>query len=99
MVKTDMPSNAPKRSTQPGWHQQDIQHAIRKRGTTLAELSRQSGLARGTLQTIFYKRYPRGQQIVADFIGVSLHELWPDWYGPDNSPRPLEGRLHVRAGQ
>lgn len=78
-----------------GWHQQDIQAEIRKRGSTLAELSRQHGLNRGTLQTVFYKRYPKGQAIVADFIGRTLHELWPNWYGPDNEPLPTQGRLHV----
>lgn len=74
-----------------GWHQQDIQAAIRKRGTTLAELSRQAGLSPGTLQTVFSKRYPRGQRLVAQFIGVPVQTLWPHWYGPKGELLPLGG--------
>lgn len=73
------------------WHQQDILAEIRKRGATVASLSRDNGLNRGTLQTAFYKRYPRGQAIIAAFISVSRHELWPDWYGPDDGLMPLQG--------
>ena len=80
-----------------GWHQQDIQSEIRKRGSTIAELSRQHGLNRGTLQGVFSKRYPKGQAIVAAFIGRSRHELWPHWYGPEDQLLPLGGRLHVVA--
>lgn len=78
-----------------GWHQQDIQAEIRKRGSTLSELSRTHDLDRGTLQAVFYKRYPKGQRIVAAFIGRSLHELWPHWYDEQNELRPLQGRPHL----
>ena len=73
------------------WHQQDILAEIRKRGETLASLSRGAGLNRGTLQSVFSKRYPKGQKIVAEFIGVSRHELWPHWYGPSDELLPLGG--------
>lgn len=78
-------------SSETGWHQQDIQAEIRKRGATLASLSRQHGLHRATLQTIFYKRYPKGQALVATFIGRSRHELWPQWYGPGDELLPIQG--------
>lgn len=73
------------------WHQQDILAEIRKRGATVASLSRANGLVTGTLQTVFYKRYPRGQQIVADFIEVPRQELWPEYYDASNALLPLQG--------
>ena len=72
--------------------QADIIAEIHKRGSTLADLSRQSGLNRSTLQGVFYKRYPKGQALVASFIGRSRHELWPEWYAPDDKLLPLGGR-------
>ena len=73
----------------PGWEPEYIKAEIRRRGSSLAELSRRNGLSRGTLQAVFYKRYPRGQRIVADFIGRTRHELWPAWYGPNDELLPL----------
>lgn len=97
MVKQPMKAATEPPTTGPGgWHQQDIQAEIRKRGATITELSRRAGLKDGTLQTVFYKRYPRGQAIVAEFVGRSRHELWPHWYGPRDELLPLSGRLHVR---
>lgn len=78
-----------------GWDHQAIQAEIRRRGTTLAQIARDNGLQRGTLQMIFYKRYPKGQAIVAAFLGRTRHELWPHWYGPDDAPLPLSGRVYV----
>lgn len=77
-----------------GWDQHRIQAEIRRRGSSLAQLSRENGVARGTLQGVFYKRYPRGQAIVAAFIERTRHELWPHWYGPDDELLPLGGRVY-----
>jgi Ner family transcriptional regulator len=74
-----------------GWHQQDILAEVRKRGATISSLSRDHGLSRGTLQTAFYKRYPRGQRIIAEFLGLTCHELWPHWFGPNDELLPLQG--------
>lgn len=90
-----MPPNEDHSATRAGWHQQDIQAEIRKRGSTVTELSRRHGLHRGTLQSAFYKRYPKGQAIIAEFLNRTRHELWPGWYGPEDELLPLEGRRHV----
>lgn len=73
------------------WHQQDILAEIRKRGTTVSALARLHGVQRGTLNQVFYKRSPKGQRIIAEFLGVSRHELWPHWYGPNDEPVSLQG--------
>lgn len=77
------------------WDQQAIVAEIRRRGSTISQLSRDNSLARGTLQGVFYRRYPRGQTIVANFIGRAKHELWPQWYGEDDKLLPLAGGIHV----
>ena len=80
-----------------GWHQQDILAAIRKRGETVASLNRLHGYKPGVLRTVFYKRFPKGQRIVADFIGVPVEELWPAWFGPGGTLKPTQGGTQRRA--
>jgi Ner family transcriptional regulator len=69
------------------WHKQDIIAAVRKRGTTLNRLSIERGFFRNTLNDACTKRFPRAQQVIADFLGVTRQEIWPEFYRPDGSPR------------
>lgn len=80
-------------SAEEGWHQQDILAAVRKRGATIASLNRDNGFRPAVLRTAFYKRWPKGQRIIADFIEVPVEELWPQWYGPGGVPRKLQGAV------
>ncbi|TXN71623.1 helix-turn-helix domain-containing protein [Methylobacterium sp. WL6] len=80
-----------------GWHQQDILAAIRKKGATVSSLNRDNGFRPGVLRTVFYKRWPGGQRIIADFLQVPVEELWPHWYGPGGTLKPLQGATRGRA--
>ena len=72
------------------WHRQDIIAAVRKRGTSLAQLATDHGYDRGTLtRSLYSKRYPKAHAIIAAFLGQSRHELWPHWYGPADELLPL----------
>jgi Ner family transcriptional regulator len=71
-----------------GWSHQKIVFAIRERGSTIAQLSRDAGYERRTLHAALYKRHPRAHAVIAGFLKVSRHELWPHWYGPDDQPLP-----------
>ena len=73
------------------WDQPAIQAEIRRRGSSVAELSRNNGLKGGTLYSAFYKRWPKGQKLIADYIGKPVEELWPHWYGPGGTLKPLQG--------
>ncbi|MCC8466484.1 helix-turn-helix domain-containing protein [Photorhabdus bodei] len=67
-------------TTQNDWHQADIIAALRKRGTTLAALSRESGLSSSTLSNALILRWPKGERIIADRLGVHPSEIWPSRY-------------------
>ncbi|HBY9734397.1 TPA: transcriptional regulator [Klebsiella pneumoniae] len=51
------------------------------KGTTLASLSRNSGLNARTLNNALDRRYPKGERIIASAIGVEPSEIWPSRYG------------------
>jgi Ner family transcriptional regulator len=64
-----------------GWHRQDVVAAVKKRGSNLAKLSREHGFARTTMHAALYRRHPRAQAVIADFLGVRPRDIWPHWYG------------------
>ncbi|WP_170870470.1 helix-turn-helix transcriptional regulator [Pantoea sp. 1.19] len=62
------------------WHRADIIAALRKQGTTMAELSRRSGLASSTLSNTLSRPWPKGERIIALALHVSPEEIWPSRY-------------------
>lgn len=68
------------------WHPEDIKAAVRKTGTTLARLGRENKFGRSTLYEALTQRWPAAHLVIAQCLGVSRHELWPQWYGPDGEP-------------
>lgn len=62
------------------WHRADILAAIKKKGGTLAQLSRDNGLHERTLYNALERHWPKGEQIIADYIGVATHTIWPERY-------------------
>ena len=62
------------------WHRDDTLAELKKRGTSLARISRESGLASTTLNNALSKRWPKGERIIAQALGVSPVEIWPSRY-------------------
>ena len=54
--------------------------AIREKGSTLAQLSIDAGLHPRTLGNALERKYPKGEKIIADFIGIPPQEIWPERY-------------------
>lgn len=62
------------------WHQADIIAAIRKKGTTLAAVSRGAGLSSSTLSNALTRKWPKGEKLIAEAIGVNPELIWPSRY-------------------
>ncbi|MBD2816556.1 helix-turn-helix domain-containing protein [Xenorhabdus sp. Flor] len=69
--------------TQKDWHPAEIICALRKRGTTLAALSRESGLSSSTLANTLSRSWPKGELIIAARLGMDPAEIWPSRYFDD----------------
>lgn len=63
-----------------GWHQADIIAGLRKKGTSLAALSRASGLSSSTLANALCRPWPKGEFLIAEAIGIHPSEIWPERY-------------------
>lgn len=62
------------------WHPADIIAALKKSGTTLAALSRHSGLSSSTLANALSRAWPKGEWIIANHLNIHPAEIWPSRY-------------------
>lgn len=69
------------------WHKADIIAAIHKKGSSLAELSRLAGLSSSTLANTLTRPWPKGERIIAEFLGVAPMVIWPSRYTEKSSKR------------
>lgn len=73
--------NAPKKAAQADdWHRADVVAALHKKGWSLRELSKQSGLSAGTLKSALDRPYKKAEGIIAGAIGVDPRTIWPSRY-------------------
>lgn len=75
------------------WHPADIIAALRKRGTTLAAISREAGLSSSTLANALSRPWPKGEWIIANFLGIHPSEIWPSRYYDPMTGELLERRV------
>ena len=67
-------------SRDPDWHPADVIAALKKRGTTLAAVSRGAGLSSSTLANALSRPWPKGEWLIADALNVHPSEIWPSRY-------------------
>ncbi|EHD23236.1 MULTISPECIES: helix-turn-helix domain-containing protein [Brenneria] len=65
---------------QQDWHPADIIAALKKRGTSMAAVSRNAGLASSTLANALTKHWPKGERLIAEALGVEPEQIWPSRY-------------------
>lgn len=77
------------------WHPADIIAALHKRGTSLAALSREAGLASSTLANALTRPWPKGEWLIATALNVHPATIWPTRYNGQEEYRlpkqPLPG--------
>ena len=75
-------------SVKADWHRADIVAAVHKKGSSLAALSRQHKYSNTrTLNNALDRHWPKGEQIIADFLGITPEEIWPSRYKDKPSPK------------
>lgn len=79
------------------WHPEDIKAALRKRGTSLAEISRRLGLHPESCRVALRRPWPRCERAIARALGVSPSELWPDRYEDGHPIRAQRGKRHTHV--
>ncbi|EBY6523817.1 transcriptional regulator [Salmonella enterica subsp. enterica serovar Livingstone] len=62
------------------WHSADIIAALKKRGMSLAAVSRNAGLASSTLANALTRHWPKGERLIAEALDVAPEDIWPSRY-------------------
>lgn len=78
------------------WHPADIIAALRKKGTTLAAVSRKAGLSSSTLTNALTRPWPKGEWLIAEAIGVHPSEIWPSRYYDAESNQLIDRKKLIR---
>ena len=78
------------------WHPADIIAALRKQGTTLAEVSRAAGLSSSTLANAITRPWPKGEWIIADALKIHPAEIWPSRYYHPQTKKLLDRKRRIR---
>lgn len=71
----------------------DIKAALCHKFGTIAELARRTNVRENTLSASLIRPQPSGNFVIARSLGYTVHQLWPEWFGPDGQ------RLHARHVQ
>lgn len=75
----------------PAIHPEDIKAAVRKTGTTLTALSLSNGLSEAACRASLRRPIPAGNRVIADHLGKSINDLWPQWYDAQGA------RIHSKS--
>jgi Ner family transcriptional regulator len=78
------------------WHPADIIAALRKKGTSLAAVSRESGLSSSTLANALSRPWAKGEMLISKAIGVPAEDIWPSRYFDPNTRKPISRPMRMR---
>lgn len=82
-----------KKSSRSDWHQADIVAALKKGGYTLSKLAFEHGLKDSSgLSVAMVRSFPKGEQRIANALGVHPKEIWPSRYNEDGTRKPTGAR-------
>jgi Ner family transcriptional regulator len=77
------------------WHPADIISGLRKKGTSMAAISREAGLAPSTLANVLKRPWPKGEFLLAEALGVHPSKIWPSRYF-DAKGKKIDRSVRVR---
>lgn len=62
-----------------------VNYALATRGLSLAEIARRLGVHRTCPGEALHKPYPKMERALADAVGMTVHELFPERFHSDGS--------------
>lgn len=77
---------------QQDWHPADIIAGLKKKGTSLAAVSRCAGLSSSTLANALLRPWPKGERLIAVALETPPEKIWPSRYF-DSKGKPLKRQI------
>jgi Ner family transcriptional regulator len=79
------------------WDEWAIRAELRRRGFRFKAMAEESGFSASTLRGALNKPSTNVNRYIAMILGVSTHELWPDWFDSDGELIPAKYRRKLTA--
>ncbi len=79
----------------PVWDRHAIMAEVRRRGSNLRQVALDAGLSESACRKALSVSIPAGEAAIAEFLNVTVQELWPDRYPslrvsrPEDATKPL----------
>ena len=80
------------------WHQADIIAGLRKKGTTMAAVSRAAGLSSSTLSNALSRPWPKGEMLIAQALDIHASAIWPSRYFDPNTRELIQRKVRSAGG-
>lgn len=87
------------------WDRHEIKAEVHRRGATLLEIALAAKAEPSSTRVALRRRNRCGEMVIAAFLCVPPHELWPDRYSgeaqsiePQSSPRNAASSSRKRGG-
>ena len=73
-----------------GWHAEDIKAALRKKYGNLQKAAAAWGTTQPSISNVLTdaSRSMKLERRISEDLSISLHELWPDRWNADGTPKP-----------
>ncbi|MEQ5285515.1 helix-turn-helix domain-containing protein [Providencia huaxiensis] len=65
------------------WESDAILTALKKRGISIKEIEEKMGVKKNCARNVFYRSYPKAEEIIAEAIGVEPYVIWPSRYSSE----------------
>ena len=80
------------------WHQADIIAGLRKKGTTMAAVSRAAGLSSSTLSNALSRPWPKGEMLIAQALDIHPSAIWPSRCFDPNTRELIQRKVRSAGG-
>lgn len=74
-------------SALPCWDRHAIRAAVHRGGKSLTRLARDAGVFESACREALVRPCTTGERLIAEFLHVPLHELWPERYAAPSSAK------------
>ena len=64
-------------------HPEIIKAMVRMKGKSLSQLATEKGVSVSAVTGALRRPQPKGEKIIAEYLGVTPYELWPDRWTKD----------------
>lgn len=84
--------------TSRNWHPADVIATVRKTGSTMQEIAFAAGFARSATSHCLRWPVPHANHAIAKHLGLSVHDIWPEWFDADGELKPRDRKRITTNG-